>query len=259
MSVPEFTVSEPLVTVGYSVLSERIENIKLPSQDQRIEIIIVIQGNSNGSSSTKHLQRNDTTIVYIDSIGVTKSRNYLIDNSKGKYLFFGDDDINWIEDSFWKVVAYFEANPEVDLILGRTMSEDGNLRKLYPKSKKRLHLLNSGKAGTVEMSIRSSSFRAKEVYFDTQFGAGMENYIGDEYIFITDACKNRMKCVYLPISFSIHPMESSGSNFGSQRDRNARIAVLQRVFGKLTPIVKIFFFLKHRKKISEKNNNRFSY
>ena len=148
-----------------------------------------------------------------------------------------------------KVVDYFETNPNVDLILGRTINEEGNLRKKYPMSKKRLHLFNSGKAGTVEMSIRVSSFRSRDIYFDTEFGAGMDNYIGDEYIFITDAHKEKLKCIYLPIDFSIHPMESSGSHFGSQKDRTARIAVLKRVFGKLAPVMKIFFFCKHRRKL----------
>ncbi len=242
-------MSEALVTVGYSVLKERLENIQLPAQDKDIEILIVIQGDTKSHSSTKHLERDDTELIYLNSLGVTKSRNYLIANSNGKYLFFGDDDIIWIENNMRKVVDYFETNPNVDLILGRTINEEGNLRKKYPMSKKRLHLFNSGKAGTVEMSIRVSSFRSRDIYFDTEFGAGMDNYIGDEYIFITDAHKEKLKCIYLPIDFSIHPMESSGSHFGSQKDRTARIAVLKRVFGKLAPVMKIFFFFKHRRKL----------
>ena len=242
-------MSEALVTVGYSVLSERLKNIQLPAQHKDIEILIGIQGDSKSHDSTKHLERDDTKLIYLDSLGVTKSRNYLIANSNGKYLFFGDDDIIWIEENTRKVVDYFEANPDVDLIMGRTINDEGNFRKKYPTRKKRLHLFNSGKAGTVEMSIRVSSFRSRDLYFDTEFGAGMDNYLGDEYIFITDAHKKKLKCIYLPINFSIHPMESSGLQFGSQRDKEARIAVLQRVFGKAAPVMKIIFFLKHWKRL----------
>ena len=94
MFAQEFIVNSPIITLGYSTLSDRIRQINLPELDPRVEILIGVQGD-NQSEIPMHLLRADTRITYLDSLGVTKSRNYMIDNAKGDYLFFGDDDINW--------------------------------------------------------------------------------------------------------------------------------------------------------------------
>ena len=79
--------------------------------------------------------------------------------------------------------------------------------KNIPQQKNDSTYLTLEKLEQWKMSINAS--RSRDLYFDTEFGAGMDNYLGDEYIFITDAHKKKLKCIYLPINFSIHPMESS--------------------------------------------------
>ena len=240
-------MNSPIVTLGYSTLSDRSRQINLPELDTRVEILIGVQGN-NQNEIPMHLLRSDTRITYLDSLGVTKSRNYMIDNAKGDYLFFGDDDINWEIDNIWEIVDYFENHLDTHLVTGRTLNEEGSYRKGYPNRPRKLNLFNSAKTGTVEMAIRVNQFRLSKVYFDEKFGAGTENFLGDEYIFITDAIRNDIQCQYLPIDFSIHKGISSGIAFGSVKDAKARSAVFSRVFQRKSVLVKIAFLLKNMAK-----------
>jgi hypothetical protein len=83
--------------------------------------------------------------------------------------------------------------------------------------------------------------------FDENFGAGADNYLGDEYIFIADALKKGLRGEFLPIRVAIHPKESSGSLWGTPKDLNARAAVFGRVFGAWAPLFRALFLLKSRK------------
>ena len=72
MFAQEFIVNSPIITLGYSTLSDRIRQINLPELDPRVEILIGVQGN-NQNEIPMHLLRADTRITYLDSLGVTKA------------------------------------------------------------------------------------------------------------------------------------------------------------------------------------------
>ena len=59
--------------------------------------------------------------------------------------------------------------------------------------------------------------------------------------------KKGLKGVFLPVRVAIHPKDSSGSAWGTQRDLKARAAVFTRVFGVSAPIFRALFLLKSRK------------
>jgi hypothetical protein len=117
------------------------------------------------------------------------------------------------------------------LVLGQAVDETGNLRKAYPKSSQRLTKLNSGKAATYETLVDVQEIRLAGVKFDESFGAGVpDNYLGDEYIFIADLVSKGLNCWFMPIVLATHPAVSSGSGWGTQRDRRARARIFDRVF-----------------------------
>jgi hypothetical protein len=73
----------------------------------------------------------------------------------------------------------------------------------------------------------------------------VSNYIGDEYIFIADLLNKGGTAMFLPITIAIHPKDSSGSLWGTERDLLARAQVFQRVFGFWAPIVRAAFYFKN--------------
>jgi GT2 family glycosyltransferase len=238
------TVSEIKLTIAYSTLSHRARNIKFPKKSDDREFIVLVQNSGLESEPNKI---DGLKAIELQGKGVAKSRNAALKYGAGKYLIFADDDITFEETGLEKLIEYFEKHPECAIIMGQTVDETGQLRKTYPEQQHSLSRFNSAKAATYEMMVRLDAVREKGITFDEKFGAGAENFLGDEYIFIADALKKGLKGVFLPTVVAIHPKESSGSTWGTERDLAARAKVFTRVFGISAPIFRALFLLKSRK------------
>jgi hypothetical protein len=245
-------MKDKLLTIGYSVLADRLKNITAPEVDLNHEVYISIQNPQNIEFT---LPTNfEFRSAESKAKGVAKSRNVVLKNTETRYLLFADDEIVFLSNGIKSAVSYLEANPDCDLVLAQAVDTKGALRKAYPKGITKLTKFNSAKAATYEMIVRVDSARNKGVAFDENFGAGVENYLGDEYIFITDLLKKGGTATFLPITIAVHPEESSGSRWGTESDLRARAQVFQRVFGGLAPLVRAGFYMKNFQKFGGLKN-----
>jgi hypothetical protein len=245
-------MADKLLTIGYSTLADRVKNIVPSKVDLPHEIFISIQNPSNiDFALPTNFEFNSVTT---SEKGVTKSRNTVLRSTKTKYLLFADDDIAFIGKGIESAVSYLEAHPNCDLVLAQVIDANGVLRKAYPTREEKLTRFNSAKAGTIEMIVRVDSIRSKRVNFDENFGAGAENYLGDEYIFITDLLKAGGSATFLPITIAIHSEDSSGSRWGTEPDLRARAMVFQRVFGFTAPLIRTAFVFKNFQKFAGTKN-----
>ena len=238
------TSNEIELTFAYSTLAHRVKNITFPVARSNREVIVLVQ---NPKKESFNCDSSAARVIELENLGVAKSRNAALKNAQGKYLIFADDDIVFDENGINQLVHYFDAHPECAIIMAQTSDDTGALRKSYQSRAQKLTRLNSAKAATYEMMVRVDAIRAADVQFDENFGAGVENYLGDEYIFISDALKKGLQGMFLPIRVAIHPKESSGSAWGSEKDLKARAAVFTRVFGISAPIFRALFLFKSRK------------
>jgi glycosyltransferase involved in cell wall biosynthesis len=238
------TTNKIQVSIAYSTLATRIHNISYPKFKDNREVIVIVQNPKNENYSPVSA---DVKVIELEGVGVAKSRNAALRNAQGKYLIFADDDIVFDEDGIDELVQYFESHPECAIIMAQTTDETETLRKNYQSRAQRLTRFNSAKAATYEMMVRVDAIRTAGIFFDENFGAGVKNYLGDEYIFIADSLKNGLKGMYLPKRVAIHPKDSSGSKWGTEKDLKARAAVFTRVFGISAPIFRALFLLKSRK------------
>lgn len=247
--------NEISLTLGYSTLAQRVKNIKFPNKSDNREFLVLVQ---NPDESSYVFDFPHAQLIELKSRGVAKSRNAALKHASGKYLIFGDDDITFDEDGIQALLQHFESHPDCSIILAQTTDETGALRKTYPTKAHKLSKFNSAKAATYEMMIRTDAIRDAGISFDENFGAGVENYLGDEYIFISDALDKGLKGDFLPVRVAIHPKDSSGSLWGTPQDLKARAAVFGRVFGSTAPIFRALFLLKSRKgKVGLSNALRF--
>ena len=229
-----------LITIGYSSLSNRVHEIALPTQRDEVEILIAVQG-----EYMDPVEREDVRMIYLDSFGAAKSRNVILTEAVGEIVFFGDDDMRWDESGLKRTIEYFQLNESVDLVLCQSENEFGHLRKRYFKRKTRLSKYNSAKAATYEIAIRLASFRMKDITFHEGFGAGTKNFLGDEFIFISEACEAGLTCEFLPWTTAIHPSSSSGTLYGTIKDTEARANAIQQVFGRLALFARLGFSLRN--------------
>lgn len=236
------------LTLGYSTMAHRVGDIVTPPMHKNWGVAIVIQNPERmawrGERLAQLMMREDVEIQELESLGVAKSRNRNIWLAKGEYLIFADDDIHLDVDGLTQAIDYLDNNPEYSLLLGMATDTDGNLRKQYPKTIQKLNRFNSARAATYEMVIRVDAIRQLGVWFDEDFGAGAKNYLGDEYIFIVDLLAAGGRAVFVPIVLAAHPVESSGSRWGSDKDRKARAAIFTRVFGRWAAFVRLAFGLR---------------
>ena len=233
------------LTIGYSALSDRVAGIKPPEGD--FDLLLVVQ--NDGALSWKDklpdaLKGSRAVTDELKSLGVAKSRNRVIELAETDYLVFADDDIEFVDAGLREAIDYLDNNPQVALVLAQAASPTAGLRKPYPSKQERLTKLNSARAATYEIIIRVSAVKDLGIRFDESFGAGVENYLGDEYIFIADLISAGGKGVFLPITIATHPEVSSGSGWGTERDRKARAKVFTGVFGALAPVVRLAFGIR---------------
>jgi len=246
------------LTIGYSVLMERLQNINAIPERPNWETVVVVQNPKRLSWKLDDFaalkNRSDLSVEELRSTGVAKSRTRAIWLANGEYLVFADDDIVFNEDALEAAIGYLDSNPKLSLLLAQASDPSGNLRKQYPKSKTRLGLLNSARAATYEMIIRVDAVRQFGVVFDENFGAGSENYLGDEYIFIADLLRAGGKGEFAAITIATHPEVSSGSGWGTDKDRIARARVFTRVFGWLAPPFRLAFGVRRLRELGGLRN-----
>jgi hypothetical protein len=226
------------LTVGYSTLAKRAKNIEFLTS---VNNLVIVQ---NPDGTTIPTFTGEVKVLELQSLGVAKSRNAALSNTNTEYLIFGDDDIEFNESGITSAVNFLAANPKISILLMQAVDETGALRKGYPSSAHKLKLTNSAKAATYEMMVRVADIKAAGVKFDENFGAGAENYLGDEYIFIADALRSGLKGSFQPIVIAMHPSESSGSLRNTAKDRVARLKIFNRVFGIWAPVMRLLFIAK---------------
>lgn len=233
-------MTEPLLTIGYSVLGARAADIRLPEQRPDVEVLVVVQGTVPPEAPV----RDDVRYLTLDSTGVTRSRNEVLDRARGRFVLFADDDIVFREPEVRRLLGELQRDEGLALALAAAVDTEGRMRKRYPRRSVALHRWNAGKAATYEMMLRRESFARAGVRFDERFGAGAELYLGDEYILIADAVGAGLRCRFFPYVIAVHPAQSSGSGFGTVRDAAARSAVFGRVFGRTAPLARLAFVLR---------------
>ena len=244
--------NQGLLTIGYSTLANRGKNIQFLKE---VENLVVIQNPDNEQLPEF---ASNISVIELKNRGVAKSRNKVLAAAKTKYLLFGDDDVDFKIAAILRVISYLEAHPDVSIVLTQAVDEDGQLRKSYPLKSHNLALRNSAKAATYEIILRVEDIRNLGITFDENFGAGAKNYLGDEYIFIADALRAGLKGVFLPVSIAQHPSHSSGNVQNSSADVLARAQIFTRVFGVLSPIIRLAFLVKPpRKRFGILNSLRF--
>ncbi|ATP10355.1 glycosyltransferase [Aeromonas salmonicida] len=232
------------VSIAVSTYSNRIEQLTL-KEYPNVEYIIVHQSPCDISSKIRMLldNRNDVSYIPTETIGLSKSRNIAIKNSKGKYIIIMDDDVDFSFNSIEKLTKHMDED-DVDIGTYYHRYTDGNTtkNKEYSFFHNRFNIANPS---SIDICLRRKSIVDSGVLFDEHFGLGAEYPSGEEMIFLSDCMNANLLLKRYPIEICTHPPLTSGSDFYSTKEKiSAKREMFKRVYGKLGVVVFLIFVLK---------------
>lgn len=181
--------------------------------------------------------------------GLSKSRNRAIEHCSSDIALICDDDVIYLKDIENIITTAFNNNPKADIITFQFLKDEKNLYKKNYKKEKFWHDIYSlARVSSVEIAFRVNKIKSKNIKYDEHFGLGSAFPTGEEYIFLTDALKNDLKILYLPIPILIHPDESSGGQFvNNPLLIESKGALFYRIFGVKSYFITFLFALKKYK------------
>ncbi len=178
--------------------------------------------------------------------GLSKSRNKAIKYSDCDICIIADDDMTYL-DNYASIIenAYKKYN-DADIIAFYVESAPNSQRKKQKLKEGRLRYLLSLKVQSVQVTFKKSSIVKNNIYFDEMFGAGTDNYMGEENIFLYDCLKKGLKIYSVPekIAF-LHDGESTWFNGFNEKYLEVKGAMFYRMSKLFSNIFILQFALRH--------------
>ncbi len=172
--MPKISALMPIYNTPKEYLTKTIESI-LSQTFTDFELIIL-----NDSPNNKELEKivksyKDKRIKYLSNeknIGITPSRNKLINLAKGEYIAIIDHDDISIPTRFYEEATYLDNNPDVGVVSGQIQYFQNNHGKSKHKIEDadiKINLLNSIAVSHPCAMIRKSILTENNIQYDEKF------------------------------------------------------------------------------------------
>ncbi|NQX85208.1 MAG: glycosyltransferase family 2 protein [Flavobacteriaceae bacterium] len=221
---------------------------------EHVDLLIINQtNNSNQLNKTIANKYNILDVINSNEKGLAKSRNLAIKNAKNSICLIADDDVRYLPELDEKILQAFEKHKEADIISFQMVDEFGRFFKPYKNitmhDKKTMRTVNS-----VVIAFRKERVIENKVWFNENFGLGAEFQTADEYVFLRDALKAKLKVYFEPVVILEHAYKSSGKSGGSDRLVYARAALFYKYEGVVAYLrLCRYLYLVHREKMIATN------
>lgn len=152
------------------------------------------------------------TVKVINSfeIGLSKSRNLGLKNSRGEILILADDDEVFVPDFIETIINAYKLFPDAAVISFQIENENRKLFKKYPKkSQKFLKPLTLFSLMSIEITINKAILDASAIEFDTHFGLGATFEMGEEAIFLMDLYRQQQQISFVPKVIAAHETQTT--------------------------------------------------
>ena len=205
MNAAEVKLQVMICTCGGDGL-QRVARMILPDV-AGVEYLVSCQ--SEEQEIPAPLLRDDVKIYFTPTIGVSINRNNALSLATAPYALVADDDLEYYADGLQGVIDTFEDNPDVDIATFRFRGDDG---KVYPTTEHDLSVPYRLYTVTAfEIAMRMSSVRNAPLKFSTLISFGT-SYIGcgEEDVFMVQAMRRGLKCVFYPITICRHTGPTTG-------------------------------------------------
>ncbi len=241
------SIEEGFLCVALSTLGKRVHGITLPPPTPRLRFLVLVQ-EPRLPAGDPFEARDDVETLWLNTVGLSHSRNAAVAHGESPFLVFADDDMRLDTGGLMQLADHLAARPDLDFVAGW---REGRLPDSGARAgRHRLSLRNSGRICAPELMIRRSAVATRGICFDTDFGKGAGHALGEEYVFIADMLRAGLRGEALPVVVGAHAGQSSGEMWHDPAVLNARLAVQRRVFGPFARLVHPLYAFKHRRDFS---------
>lgn len=145
----------------------------------------------------------DVQMVTTATRGLSRNRNVALAcaDKEADYVLFADDDLTFRDDYVQTVCGVFQVHPEADAVKFNINVSANSSRKLGMKpirQFKKAGRRDITASGVCCMAVKMQVLLKKNLHFNTFFGAGTENYCGEDTIFLQDMIKNGVRLYLSP-------------------------------------------------------------
>ncbi len=193
-----------------------IKDVVLPPQPN-IKYLVSWQATQDNIHIPIELIRPDITVSKINSIGLSANRNNALSLCSGDICLIADDDVRYNINELEKLIEVTELHPSVDIFTFRYNNKNGN-SKDYPSFAFDLrHMPRNYYVTSFEIAFRRKSICGK-ISFNELFGLGApELGAGEENVFIMDALKANLHCMFFPIVIVNHDHPTTTFKHGGEQ------------------------------------------
>lgn len=212
MKMGGFVLSFLSIDVLISTFGERIKSLEKVLKEPRhgVKYLIGHQASFDCGPPPEFLNRSDVTYYDLDTLGVTKSRNWLLDKGTSDIFYFCDDDII-LAANFDEILRNAHSKDNSEVITLRVNDEDGNSRKKILSTKEcNRNWFSILSVGTIEISVKNNP--TNNIRFCPYMGAGTKIPIGDEAVFLAEYLRVNKRISFHNVVIASHPLESSGAS-----------------------------------------------
>lgn len=223
-------------------------------KDMGIKSAIVINQITEKIDTPKDITSEKLCSVSVKERGLSKSRNRAIALSNADICLIADDDMYYLENYENIVADAYRLYQTADIIAFYVGNDRPGSSKIMLK-KGRVRFIKSMRISSVQISFKKSSLSKAGIAFNETFGAGTDNYMGEENILLSESIKNGLKIYFFPVEIA-RLSESESTWFKGYN--NEYLSVKGKVFYNLSiymwPVLVFQFAVRKRELFSPKSS-----
>lgn len=216
------TVNSSKAELLKSLIHEIMPNV-------RSEVVfLVISQNEKSDGIVKISER--LFLIESTTIGLSRSRNLAIRNTKTDWLWFQDDDIYLNYDNLNEAIEKDIFSSKVDFIHGKVHSlENHSLPYKNYSFTGRHSRYNALKISSIEILVRTEFLKSNNLSFCTKLGLGSEMTCCEENLFLFNVFSITDRCYYHDAELSYHTTKVETRNFNHEKNLKARGYLLGKI------------------------------
>ena len=197
-------MSQTKLTVAISTLESRLDAalavFKPLSPQKSVELLVLVQGTTGRSAPA--CNEGTVRVEFLDSLGLSHSRNAALQLSKGEFVWFLDDDVSINnEDLSWLTRQLSDVS---SIYIGQIKCSDcDGMYKDYTRTRK--GKLGALRTSSIEIIAPKNKILSAGIRFNTAIGLGTRLPSGEENLFLLDSLQAGLTFTHLNHSIISHP------------------------------------------------------